>query len=599
MPFSLVTATANTSTGLQTITGDLGGVNPKAAIIRMVGDTGGGGTTTHSAICQGMTDGSNAYCIGRRTVHASNPKSPLTYNNFGGVTSYPVLAIPTAAGSPGSFDGFAKFDSWTTDGIVIDWTVAPSAGYKIEVLLFGGSDVSVDLQNKQVASTASGAVTVTTGFATTLVFAASTLHDNLFGINAGAYYWTGIGTPAGDVAMGHTELGFLGSAWDYDLRALTSSNRLIYGTRQQTSDVLEVNTENYTATGYDLRNTQKFSSVDSTIGLLSIKIDGYTAGPFSDSTPVAIGNKSVTGIGGQPDLVTGFAGQNNSVNNFSISWSYGTFSFDGTTEGGLAVQQSHSNPANASSEFKAKAYLAIDISAFDLEVADYVSMDPDGFTIDFTSVEVLAKRFVGVGLYSIAISTTGTAAGSATTTGIGALIQKIVGTASGSATTTGIRGGVPAAADSYTAAAYDADTTDVILVLLTISHSDLSSPIRVVNNTENITSRGNEFIGYPFDVILPDNRDDAPPRAQLTIDNVSREIAQAIRTISSRATIEIEVIRASDPDTVEHDFPNFQLDNVTWNALTVSGELVLENLTQEPFPARNFTPADFPGVFKL
>lgn len=144
---------------------------------------------------------------------------------------------------------------------------------------------------------------------------------------------------------------------------------------------------------------------------------------------------------------------------------------------------------------------------------------------------------------------------------------------------------------------YDPETAQAFLILLTIDHADINPPIRVVNNTKNITSRGDEFIAFPFNIDLPDSTKDVGPRARLTIDNVSREIAQSIRLITTVATVLIEVIRASDPDTVEINFPLFNLRNVTWDVLQVSGDLTVEDLTTEPFPVGQFTPAHFPGIF--
>lgn len=151
--------------------------------------------------------------------------------------------------------------------------------------------------------------------------------------------------------------------------------------------------------------------------------------------------------------------------------------------------------------------------------------------------------------------------------------------------------------DALRRSAFDAETDEVWLVLLTIDHADLSAPIRVVNNEESITSNGVEYIAFPFDIRLPDSTQDSPPQAQITIDNVSLEITQALRTISSPADVHMQVIRASDPDTVELTFPDFKLRDASWNVLTVSGALLLEDFVQEPYPAEAFTPAQFPGLF--
>lgn len=134
------------------------------------------------------------------------------------------------------------------------------------------------------------------------------------------------------------------------------------------------------------------------------------------------------------------------------------------------------------------------------------------------------------------------------------------------------------------------------LVLIEIDHADLAVPIRVVNNKENITSNGDEYVGYPFEIILPDSNEDSPPKAKLRIDNVSREIGQAIRTISGTPEVTIIVVRQETPDIVEMEFYGLRLNKVSYDALTVEGELEFEDLTREPFPAYTFNPANYKGV---
>ena len=134
------------------------------------------------------------------------------------------------------------------------------------------------------------------------------------------------------------------------------------------------------------------------------------------------------------------------------------------------------------------------------------------------------------------------------------------------------------------------------LILLEIDHDDLAVPIRVVNNKENITSNGDEYVGFPFEVFMPSSSEDAPPRAKLRIDNVTREIAQTIRTITSPPTVTIKVIRQTTPDTIEAEFTGMKLTQVPFDALSVEGTLEFEDLSREPFPAYTFNPANYPGI---
>ena len=151
----------------------------------------------------------------------------------------------------------------------------------------------------------------------------------------------------------------------------------------------------------------------------------------------------------------------------------------------------------------------------------------------------------------------------------------------------------------FVESAFEVETEEVYLVLLTIDHYDLTEPIRVVNNTESIVSRGMTFIACPFDVKLPNSTDEAPPTAQLRIDNVSKEVGIALREITDSVSVKLEVVNASDSwGHVEADFSGFTLTNVVVNITSITGTLGLDNLRVEPFPANSFTPGLFPGLFK-
>jgi hypothetical protein len=136
------------------------------------------------------------------------------------------------------------------------------------------------------------------------------------------------------------------------------------------------------------------------------------------------------------------------------------------------------------------------------------------------------------------------------------------------------------------------------LVLLEITQADLSAPVRVVNDRIAITHNGDEYIAFPFEITMPDDQAGSAPRARLRIDNVSREIGQAIRLMTTAASVSIKVVRRAAPDTVQMEFPSMVLTNVMVDALTVEGELSFEDLSREPFPAITFSPAEFPGLVR-
>lgn len=141
------------------------------------------------------------------------------------------------------------------------------------------------------------------------------------------------------------------------------------------------------------------------------------------------------------------------------------------------------------------------------------------------------------------------------------------------------------------------ETDEVFLLLLTLDHEDIAEPIRVVNNMEDVISRGDTYIAYPFEIALPDEDPESVARVTLRIDNVDREIVKSLRAIASPLSVALEVVMASSPDLVEAGPFNMTLVSAEYDALTVTGELAFEDVLNEPFPGHAYVPSDYPGLF--
>ena len=139
---------------------------------------------------------------------------------------------------------------------------------------------------------------------------------------------------------------------------------------------------------------------------------------------------------------------------------------------------------------------------------------------------------------------------------------------------------------------------EVFLTLITIEHDDLDEPIRVVNDLVNHTSRGNEFLAYPFEIVMPLDDGQQFPQLQLTIDNVDLTLVESIRTMKGPAKATIEVVLASSPDHVELALYDMWLREIQYDAYTITGKLYVEDMLNQKFPNREYLPTYFPGLFK-
>nr|BDD44769.1 hypothetical protein 2 [bacterium] len=141
------------------------------------------------------------------------------------------------------------------------------------------------------------------------------------------------------------------------------------------------------------------------------------------------------------------------------------------------------------------------------------------------------------------------------------------------------------------------ETDQVFLVLLEIDHADLGSLVRLVNNTQNVTSNGNMFTACAFKFDPPIEVDGTIKPSRLTIDNIDRQIVDMVRSLDSAPTVEASIIRAAAPDTIEAGPWSFYLRNVSYNADVVSGELLPEHGLRLNASTVRYRNIEFPGLY--
>lgn len=148
-------------------------------------------------------------------------------------------------------------------------------------------------------------------------------------------------------------------------------------------------------------------------------------------------------------------------------------------------------------------------------------------------------------------------------------------------------------------ALYAQETGEAVVLLLALSHPQLQLPIRVCNAGGDVVSGGQTYPHFPFEVALPPEDDVAPPSVELRICNVDREIVRAVRSLpSGPMQVELSLVLLSAPDQVEAGPFRFSLRDVRYDAGVVSGQLMFEDVLNEPYPADAFTPSRAPGLFK-
>lgn len=151
--------------------------------------------------------------------------------------------------------------------------------------------------------------------------------------------------------------------------------------------------------------------------------------------------------------------------------------------------------------------------------------------------------------------------------------------------------------DPALAAIYAPRTDEVFLELITISHPDLATPQRLVNDRVDIVSRGETYTAFPFEARLQPSRDGELPTADL-VSASTAELVDLVRSLEAPPDVAVELIMASSPDTVEQGPFNFTATEASYDATSITLQLAFEALLSEPYPSGIFSPATFPGMFQ-
>lgn len=146
-------------------------------------------------------------------------------------------------------------------------------------------------------------------------------------------------------------------------------------------------------------------------------------------------------------------------------------------------------------------------------------------------------------------------------------------------------------------ALFNSRTSECFIILITIDHDDFVSPIRVNSSGETITSNGETYYFFPFDISLPAESLDEIPKIKIAIQDPTREITPYIRNLTTSPTISLSVVTNTDKDTIETGPYEMTLIEVSYDILGIEGVLYYEDIFEEPYPGDSFTPNEYPGLF--
>lgn len=141
------------------------------------------------------------------------------------------------------------------------------------------------------------------------------------------------------------------------------------------------------------------------------------------------------------------------------------------------------------------------------------------------------------------------------------------------------------------------DTAGVLL-FLEIDSPRFTGPLRAVNDTQNWTLAGDEYVGVPFRFKLPDDVSGQPARSSLEISNVGTGMTDELERLLPGEVVwgTFRIADRAEPSVVAHTL-RIPMTNVSVNQGVVTANFGVDAMTRQQAVRIRFTPFLTPGMF--
>lgn len=156
-----------------------------------------------------------------------------------------------------------------------------------------------------------------------------------------------------------------------------------------------------------------------------------------------------------------------------------------------------------------------------------------------------------------------------------------------------------------------APNTSVAYHTLEIYHLSFTTPIRVVRDFVDLSARLEStaprdastyvtFVGYAFDIVLPEVSSTGVPSLQITIDNVSRDIMANLElavTTSTPITVIYRLFLSTDLTGPQNNPPMaLTIISISADVFKVTATATFGDLVNKRFPSVTYNIETFPGL---
>ena len=143
-------------------------------------------------------------------------------------------------------------------------------------------------------------------------------------------------------------------------------------------------------------------------------------------------------------------------------------------------------------------------------------------------------------------------------------------------------------------------TTDTsgLLLFLEISAPSIPEVLRIVNDTQNWTSNGVEYLACPFGFKLPDDTAGQTPRAQLVIDNIGMGMTQDLEALQPNELVmcRLMISDRANPNVYERTY-RLPMTHVSAGTGQVTAQIGVDHLMRQQAVRLRYNPHIAPGLF--
>lgn len=144
---------------------------------------------------------------------------------------------------------------------------------------------------------------------------------------------------------------------------------------------------------------------------------------------------------------------------------------------------------------------------------------------------------------------------------------------------------------------YANESSELLLVLMMLTHEDWAAPVYLVRDSEALVSNSITYQPFPFNLSLPNDTDEGMPVLKFVCQNVSQEIIGKMRAVVGDIDCTVTWALRATPDIPEAGPFDVVMRGIEYDAQTVSGALALDPILEEPFGYRKMTPGNTPAIF--